>query len=71
MNIAYVENDSAEEHLRAIRSDIISTAYRVDSNGKVKCKDSQTVGYATYKTWFRGRRSRVPLLSCRGSYNGS
>ena len=36
VNIAYVEKDSAEEHLREIRSDEIITVDMVDSNGKVK-----------------------------------
>ena len=37
MNVAYVEKDSAEEHLRAIRSKVIITVEMLDSNGKVKC----------------------------------
>ena len=37
MNVPYVEKYSAGEHLKAIRSDGIITADRVDSNGKVKC----------------------------------
>ena len=37
MNFTYVENDSAEENLRSIRTDGISNAYIVDSNIKVKC----------------------------------
>ena len=37
MNVVYVEKDSAEEHLRAIRIDEIITADIVDSNGKVNC----------------------------------
>ena len=37
MNVTDVENDSAEDHLRAIRRDEIITADMVDSNGKVKC----------------------------------
>ena len=48
MNVAYVEKDSAEEKLRAIRSDKIITSDMVDSNGKVKCivhqSSSQHVG---------------------------
>ena len=35
INVSYVEKDSAEDHLRAIRSDKIITADAVDSNGKV------------------------------------
>ena len=37
MNVADVEKDSAEEHLRSIRRDEIITADISDSNGKVKC----------------------------------
>ena len=37
MNVAYVENNSAGDHLIVIRSEGIITAYMVDSNGKVKC----------------------------------
>ena len=37
MNVSYVENDSAEENLRVIRSYGIITADMVDSNVKVKC----------------------------------
>ena len=37
MNVACVEKDSAEEHLRAIISDRIITTDMVASNGKVKC----------------------------------
>ena len=37
MNTAYVEKDSAENHLKAIRSNTIITADIVDSNGKVNC----------------------------------
>ena len=37
MNVPYVEKDSAEEHLRAIRSKVIITVEMLDSNGKVKC----------------------------------
>ena len=37
MNVPYVEKDSADEHLRAIRSKGIITVDMVDSNGKVKC----------------------------------
>ena len=36
MNVAYVEKDSTEDHVRAIRSNIIITADMVDINGKVK-----------------------------------
>ena len=42
MNVAYVEKDNAEEHLRAIRSDGIITADMVDSTGKVKCMVHQS-----------------------------
>ena len=42
MNVPYVEKDSAEEHLRAIRSKIIITVDIVDSNGKVKCMFHQS-----------------------------
>ena len=41
-NVTYVENDIAEEHLRAIRSDEIITADMVDSNGNVKCMVHQS-----------------------------
>ena len=37
MNVPYVEKDSVEEHLRAIRSKLIITVDMVDSNGKLKC----------------------------------
>ena len=37
-----MENNSVEEHLRAIRSDGIITADMVDSNGKVKCMFHQS-----------------------------
>ena len=36
MNVAYVENDSTEDHLRAIGSNGIITADMVDSNVKSK-----------------------------------
>ena len=36
INVSYVENDIAEEHLIVIWSDVIITADMVDSNGKVK-----------------------------------
>ena len=42
MNVAYVEKEFAEEHLRAIRSNNIITADMVDSNGKVKCMVQQS-----------------------------
>ena len=42
MNVSYVENDSAEEHLREIRSNNIITADMVDSNGKVECMVHQS-----------------------------
>ena len=42
MNVTYVENDSAEEHLRVIRSDKIITADMVDIYGKVKCTVHQS-----------------------------
>ena len=37
LNVAYVENNSAEEHLRAIRNNKIIITYMVENNGKVKC----------------------------------
>ena len=43
MNFAYVEKDSIEESLRAIRSNIILTADMVNSNGKVKCMVHQLI----------------------------
>ena len=36
MNVAYVEKDSTEEHLRATRSNRIIATDMVDSNGKLK-----------------------------------
>ena len=42
MNVPYVENDSAEAYLRAIRSNIIITVDTVDSNGKLKCMFHQS-----------------------------
>ena len=42
MNVAYVENGSTEEHLRAIRSSEIITGEIVYSNGKVKCMFHQS-----------------------------
>ena len=42
MNVAYLENDIAEENLREIRSKVISTTDMVDSNGKVKCMVHQS-----------------------------
>ena len=42
MNVPYVENDSEEEHLRAISSNIIINVYMVESNGKVKCMFCQS-----------------------------
>ena len=51
MNVDYVENDSAEEHLRSIRIDGIITAGMVESNGNVKC----TVHQSSYQ--YRGIRS--------------
>ena len=37
MNVDFVDKFSAEEHLRAIRSNGIITAEILDSNGNVKC----------------------------------
>ena len=37
LNVAYVEKDSADENLIAIRGEKIITADMVDSNGEVKC----------------------------------
>ena len=37
MNVAYVEKDISEEHLRSIRSNTIITSDMVDSDEKVKC----------------------------------
>ena len=37
INVASVKNDSAEEHLRVIRSNEIIIADMVDSYGKGKC----------------------------------
>ena len=37
MNVAYVENDIAEDYLRSIRSNRIITTDMVDSNGKINC----------------------------------
>ena len=37
MNVAYVEKDSAEENLKAIRSHKSINTDMVDSNGNVKC----------------------------------
>ena len=34
--VDYVENDSAEDHLRAIRTNGINTTDMMNSNGKVK-----------------------------------
>ena len=42
MNIPYVENYSAEWHLRAIRGDESITADMVYSNGRVKCMVHQS-----------------------------
>ena len=42
MNVPYVEKDSAEEHLRAIRSKIIITVDMMDSSGKLKCMFHQS-----------------------------
>ena len=42
MNVASVENDSAEEHLRAIRINRMITADMVDSNVKLKCMVHQS-----------------------------
>ena len=36
-NDSYVEKDSAEEHLRSLRSEKSITIEMVDSNGNVKC----------------------------------
>ena len=36
MNVVYVENDSVEDHLRAIKINVIITAGMVERNGKVK-----------------------------------
>ena len=40
--VSYMEKDSEEEHLRAIRSENIITADMVDCNGKVKCMVHQS-----------------------------
>ena len=42
INDAYVEKDSVEGNLRAIRSDEIITTEMVESNGKVKCMVQQS-----------------------------
>ena len=42
MNVPYVEKYSAEEHLKAIRSDGIIITNMVDSNIKVKCMVHQS-----------------------------
>ena len=42
MNVPYVEKDSTEEHLIAIRSNVIINVDMVDSNGKVKCVFQQS-----------------------------
>ena len=42
INVSYAEKDSAEDPLRAIRSNGIITADMVDSNGNVKCMVHQS-----------------------------
>ena len=42
MNVSSVEKDSAEEHLRAIRSNEIITADMLNSNERVKCMVHQS-----------------------------
>ena len=42
MNVPYVEKDSAEEHLREIRSNVIITSDMVESNGNLKCMFHQS-----------------------------
>ena len=42
MNVPYVENDSAEDNLRAIRSNVTITVDMVNSNGKLKCMFHQS-----------------------------
>ena len=43
MNVSYVENDSAEDNLRAIRSETIITAGTMGSNVKIKCMVHQSI----------------------------
>ena len=53
VNVAYVEKDSPEEHLKVIRSTKIIIADMVDSNLKVKCMVHQS------SSQYRGIRSAI------------